>query len=179
MKISAGDLKKLFIISSVCFVVVWFTYVYNPVSEEINSYKTKIPGLEFRILELKKTNEQLLAQKLEEIINKEKSKELENYLVNNNSEVLGIMNEIMVIAKKHDLAVVATNAGKKRAYMNYEINNFLNITAQSRFENLADFFKEVYGLKNMIQCSEISLRKLSGGDLIEAKISFICYNAVR
>lgn len=61
--------------------------------------------------------------------------------------------------------------------MNYEINNFLNIGAQSNFENIAAFLKEIYGMKNMIQCSEINLKKLSGGDLLDARISFICYSA--
>lgn len=110
MKVSSNDLRKLIIISSICFLIVWYAYVYKPVGEEINNSKTMIAALEMRISELKINNEQLLSQKLEEIINKEKSKELENYLVKGNSVALGIMNEIMQIAKKYNIAVLSANS---------------------------------------------------------------------
>ncbi|HON56226.1 MAG TPA: type 4a pilus biogenesis protein PilO, partial [bacterium] len=160
MKISPKDLKKLVIVSTISFLILWKLYILDAALKKIDDQKNLLIQQKTEIANEKIKYAELLEKKIEYLINKEKNKELEFYLIKNKSELLNIISDIYAAANNSGAKIISSNTGKSVKYSDYYINNFLNINLQGSFKNILSFFELVNKNKYLIQANEIELKKI-------------------
>jgi len=172
MKISDKELKKLIVISSVCFLLLWKIYVLGPVQKKVSEYEIQTEKAQSDFVQLKNRHMELLEKKMEFILNKEKNKELEFYLLKDKQQILNIINDIFTEAKNNNIIILNSSAGKKILYYEYFSDNFLNMTIHSDYNDFLRFIDKISDYKYMIQMHDIDIRKSDNSNLLEIKISF-------
>ena len=172
MKISDKELKKLAIISFVCFFILWKVYVLNPVQKQIVKYDSLISGAKNDFVQLKTAHSDLLQKKMEFILNKEKNKELEFYLIKDKQQILTIISDIFNEAKNNKIYILNSSTGGKVLYNGYYLNNFLNLTVQSDYNNFLRFVSKISEYKYMIQINDLDIKKNDNSNMLSIKISF-------
>jgi len=175
MKLTANDWRKLVIISSISFILLWKVYILNPSLQSIKEINSKIQQATVEFEQLKTKHRELLEKKMEYIINKEKNKDLEFYLIKDRQELLNIINNIYSVARKNNITITGSSSGKKINYSDYNIDNFLNVTLLANYKDLLEFLAAVNDIKYIVQLNSININKSGDSNSLDVKISFICY----
>ncbi|HPG30609.1 MAG TPA: type 4a pilus biogenesis protein PilO [bacterium] len=176
MKISDKELKKLMIICFVCFFILWKVYVLNPAQKKIAVYDRLIGNTKTDFVQLKNSHTDLLEKKMEFILNKEKNKELEFYLIKDKQQILTVINDIFNEAKNNKIFILNSSAGAKVLSNGYYMNNFLNLTVQADYNNFLKFASKISEYKYMIQINDLDIKKNDNSNMLSVKISFMGFS---